>query len=91
MAYTQAWSVTDNSGTAHETVGAFFATGNDALVKQHLDIEIGLVFDKVNSLSEDKKSFLHQKTFKNEEGYNTWLAEKAKLPVIDDHLTYTLI
>lgn len=91
MAYTQAWSVTDNSGTAHETVGAFFATGNDALVKQHLDIEAGFVFDKVNSLSEDKKSFLHQKTFETEEGYNTWLAEKAKLPVIDEHLTYTLV
>ena len=91
MAYTQTWSVTDNSGTAHETVGAFFATGNDALVKQHLDIETGLVINKNNKMLEGGKSFFHRKTFENEEGYNTWLAEKAKLPLVDEHLTYTLV
>ena len=91
MAYTQTWSITDNSGTAYKSVEAFFATGDEELVKQHLDIESGFVLNKVNSLSEDGKSFLHQKTFENKESYNTWLTEKAKLPAIDKHLTYTMV
>ena len=70
---------------------AFFGTDDDTVAKQHTDIEIGLVLDKVNSLSEDRKSIIHSKTFENVEDYNTWLTEKAKLPAIDKHLIYTPI
>ena len=91
MSHTAKWSITDKSDTVYESVAAFFGTDDDTVAKQHTDIEIDLVLDKVNSLSEDGKSIIHAKTFENVEDYNTWLTEKAKLPEIDKHLTYTPI
>ena len=91
MSHTAKWLITDKSDTAYKSVVAFFGTADDTLVKQHTDIEIGLVLDKVNSLSEDGKSIIHAKTFENAEDYNTWLTEKEKLPAIDKHLIYTPI
>ena len=91
MAYIVKWVVTDKSDTAYNSVSEFFRTGDEALVKQHTDIEVGFVLAKNNTLSEDGKSFVHEKDFNNEENYNTWLTEKEKLSEIDKHLTYTPI
>jgi hypothetical protein len=92
MAHKVEWTVTqNNTDTVYESVEAFFVEEDEALVKQHTDIEIGLVLDKDNTLSEDGKSFVHTKTFDNEENYNAWSTEKAKLSAIDEHLTYTLV
>ena len=91
MTYTAKWTVTDKSDTAYESVDAFFGTDDTDSVKQHIDIEIDLVQNKVNTISDDGKSFVHEKTFANKEDYNTWLTEKETLPTIDKHLTYTPI
>ena len=91
MAFTAQWTVTDKSDKTYESVAAFFtdSKADEALVKQHTDIEIGIVLDKVNVLSEDGKSFIHSKTFEGKGNYDKWLEEKEKLPEIDEHLTYT--
>ena len=92
MTHIVEWTVTQNNAdTVYETVEAFFVETDEALVKQHTDIESGFVLDKTNTLSEDGKSFVHTKTFDNEEKYNEWLEEKARLPAIDEHLTYTVV
>jgi hypothetical protein len=86
------WKVTDKSDTSYASVAEFFAasTADEALIKQHTDIDIGVVIAKVNILSEDGKSFVRAITFDNEENYIKWSKEKEKLPAIDEHLTYTL-
>ena len=45
MTHIVEWTVTQNNAdTVYETVEAFFVETDEALVKQHTDIEIGLVF-----------------------------------------------
>ena len=93
MTYKVEWKVTDKSDTSYELVEEFFAasTADEALIKQHTVIDIDVVIARVDTISEDGKSFVRATTFDNEENYNKWLEEKEKLPAIDEHLTYTLI
>tara|TARA_B110000902_G_C14157163_1_gene531851 strand:+ start:329 stop:619 length:291 start_codon:yes stop_codon:yes gene_type:complete len=96
MAYIVKWVVTDKSGAAYSSVNAFFKTEDTAAMKQHIDLEAHALdwqwsIGKQCILATDGKSFVQEKHFCNEEYYNTWLIEKAKLPEIDKHLNYTLI
>ena len=93
MAYSVEWKVenTTRPDVTYDTVVDFwFASANDqSKVTQHLNNDSSFVLDKYSTLSADKKSVTHTKSFANEDSYNEWLTAKNKLPVIDEELTFT--
>ena len=88
------WKITDknNPDKVYNEVADFFKDGTDSeeLVKQHLDIEVDLLEDKISELSADGKFISHYKIFSNNDNYEEWKEKKEALAPIDGHLNFEL-
>ena len=86
----QQWKLTNkNESLTFESVEEFFNKSsstviNEDNIKLYLDTEATYVLDKYAILSEDKKSVIVVKEFKDTDSYNEWKTKAAELPVIDD-------
>tara|TARA_B100000035_G_C20868285_1_gene494990 strand:+ start:427 stop:774 length:348 start_codon:yes stop_codon:yes gene_type:complete len=88
--HTQQWKLTNkDSELSFGSVEEFFnksssAEINEDQINQHINNEALYVLDKWALLSDDKKSIVVVKEFKDEASYNEWKEKAAALPVIDD-------
>lgn len=86
----QQWKFTNkDSSILFGSVEEFFnksssAEINEDQINQHINNEALYVLDKYAVLSEDKKSVIVVKEFKDEASYNEWKEKAAALPVVDD-------
>lgn len=86
----QQWKLTNkNESLTFGSVEEFFNKSSSAVInedniKLYLDTEATYVLDKYAILSEDKKSVIVVKEFKDTDSYNEWKTKAAELPVIDD-------
>ena len=86
----QQWKLTNkNESLTFESVEEFFNKSsstviNEDNIKLYLNTEATYVLDKYAILSEDKKSVIVVKEFKDTDSYNEWKTKAAELPVIDD-------
>ena len=88
--HTQQWKLTNkDSSITFGSVEEFFnksssAEINEDQINQHINNEALYVLDKYAVLSDDKKSIVVVKEFKDEASYNEWKEKAAALPVVDD-------
>ena len=88
--HTQQWKLTNkDSSITFGSVEEFFnksssAEINEDQINQHINNEALYVLDKYAVLSDDKKSIIVVKEFKDEASYNEWKEKAAALPVVDD-------
>ena len=93
MAHTVEWNVVKTSpdDKVFDTVVDYWndSVNDSDRVTQHLNNDSAFVLNKYSTLSGDRKSVTHTKTFASEDSYNEWLTAKNKLPAIDENLTIT--
>ena len=86
----QQWKLTNkDSSLTFGSVEEFFNKSSSTEIsedhiKQHIDNEATYLLDKYAILSEDKKSVVVVKEFKDKNSYDEWKEKTAALPVVDD-------
>ena len=86
----QQWKLTNKDDSlTFGSVEEFFNKSSSADISEdnintHINNEALYVLDKYAVLSDDKKSIVVVKEFRDEDSYNEWKEKAAELPVIDD-------